>query len=147
MKLYLDVCCYNRPFDDLSDDRVRMEAEAVSVILDRCEHGLYELVSSDIIEYEISKIINQDKRDAVSRSAQIAKRTVKINNEIKSRAYDFEKSKIKPFDALHLGFAQVAGIDLFLTTDDRIIKKKDSLNITFRILNPLDFIHEELFNE
>jgi len=147
MKLYLDVCCYNRPFDDLSDDRVRMEAEAVSVILDRCEHGLYELVSSDIIEYEISKIINQDKRDAVSRLAQIAKRTVKINNEIKSRAYDFEKSKRKPFDALHLGFAQVAGIDLFLTTDERIIKKKDSLNITFRILNPLDFIHEELFNE
>ena len=147
MKLYLDVCCYNRPFDDLSDDRVRMEAEAVSVILDRCEHGLYELVSSDIIEYEISKIINQDKRDAVSRLAQIAKRTVKINNEIKSRAYDFENSKIKPFDALHLGFAQVAGIDLFLTTDERIIKKKDSLNITFRILNPLDFIHEELFNE
>ena len=147
MKLYLDVCCYNRPFDDLSDDRVRMEAEAVSVILDRCEHGLYELVSSDIIEYEISKIINQDKRDAVSRLAQIAKRTVKLNNEIKSRAYDFENSKIKPFDALHLGFAQVAGIDLFLTTDERIIKKKDSLNITFRILNPLDFIHEELFNE
>jgi len=32
-RLYLDVCCLNRPFDDQSQDRIRLEAEAVRVIL------------------------------------------------------------------------------------------------------------------
>ncbi|EHL04249.1 hypothetical protein HMPREF0322_05169 [Desulfitobacterium hafniense DP7] len=32
MKIYLDNCCLNRPFDDLSNDMVRMEAEAVNFL-------------------------------------------------------------------------------------------------------------------
>ena len=49
MKIYLDVCCYSRPFDDLVVDRIRIEAEAVSIILERCEKGIYELISSEMI--------------------------------------------------------------------------------------------------
>ena len=33
MRVYLDVCCLNRPFDDLSQKRVYAEAEAVDVFL------------------------------------------------------------------------------------------------------------------
>jgi hypothetical protein len=29
MKIYLDVCCLCRPFDDHSETRVQLEAEAV----------------------------------------------------------------------------------------------------------------------
>ncbi|MDR0764761.1 MAG: hypothetical protein LBE65_04120 [Synergistaceae bacterium] len=32
MRVYLDNCCYNRPFDDLSQDRVYLEAEAVMAV-------------------------------------------------------------------------------------------------------------------
>jgi hypothetical protein len=28
-KIYLDVCCLNRPFDDLRQDRVQFESDAV----------------------------------------------------------------------------------------------------------------------
>jgi hypothetical protein len=28
LKIYLDNCCYNRPFDDLTIERNRLEAEA-----------------------------------------------------------------------------------------------------------------------
>lgn len=28
MRVYLDNCCFNRPFDDQSQARVRLEAEA-----------------------------------------------------------------------------------------------------------------------
>ncbi|HPZ08922.1 MAG TPA: hypothetical protein PL110_12455 [Candidatus Eremiobacteraeota bacterium] len=33
MKIYLDTCCLNRPFDDQTQDRNRLEAEAIMIIL------------------------------------------------------------------------------------------------------------------
>ncbi len=39
MKLYLDVCCLNRPFDDQPQDRVHLEAEAVLTILRHLEQS------------------------------------------------------------------------------------------------------------
>ena len=42
-RICLDVCCHNRPFDDLPDDRVRIEADAVLAILSRCRNGVWRL--------------------------------------------------------------------------------------------------------
>jgi len=106
MKIYLDVCCYNRPFDDLSYDRIRLEAEAVSIILERCEQGLYELISSDIIYFEVDQIPNQDKKDAVFRLVKLAGNQIKKNTNIINRAHILESFRIKPYDALHLAFAE-----------------------------------------
>ena len=33
LKLYLDNCCYNRPFDDLKQEKICLEATAVEDIL------------------------------------------------------------------------------------------------------------------
>ncbi|ACL22488.1 hypothetical protein [Desulfitobacterium hafniense] len=46
MKIYLDNCCLNRPFDDLSNDMVRMEAEAVLAIINRCESDGWDFFTS-----------------------------------------------------------------------------------------------------
>ena len=134
MKIYLDVCCYNRPFDEFSNDRIRLEAEAVSIIL----------VSSEVVNYEISQIPNKDKQDAVNRLSKIAKNTAKLNEQVIKRAKSIEKSKIKPYDALHLAFAEYSKIDIFLTTDDKLLKTANKLNFNFNVLNPLDFIYKEL---
>jgi hypothetical protein len=48
--IYLDVCCLNRPLDDLEQTRIRLEAEAVTEIIQNCENGCWQLVNSDIIE-------------------------------------------------------------------------------------------------
>ena len=40
MRVYLDNCCLNRPYDDLTDNIVRMECEAILSIIDICETGL-----------------------------------------------------------------------------------------------------------
>lgn len=32
--LYLDCCCYNRPYDDMSQPRINYEAEMILSILD-----------------------------------------------------------------------------------------------------------------
>ena len=39
MRLYLDACCFNRPFDDLSQIRIRLEAEAVEWIREESRSG------------------------------------------------------------------------------------------------------------
>jgi len=35
MKIYLDACCLNRPFDDQSQARIRVESEIIIFILSR----------------------------------------------------------------------------------------------------------------
>jgi len=33
LKIYLDNCCYNRPFDVLTQERLRLESEAIVAIV------------------------------------------------------------------------------------------------------------------
>jgi hypothetical protein len=49
MRIYLDVCCINRPFDDQTEERIRMESEAVLAILKRCLSE-WTLIGSEAIE-------------------------------------------------------------------------------------------------
>jgi len=37
MKVYLDACCLNRPFDDQTQDCIHLETEAIVLILNRLE--------------------------------------------------------------------------------------------------------------
>ena len=55
MLLYLDSCCYNRPFDDLSQIRVRLEAEAVEWILEQSGSGRFKIVTSDYLILELMR--------------------------------------------------------------------------------------------
>lgn len=47
MKIYLDNCCYNRPFDDQTQERIHLESEAMLTILQRGQLGMYIIVGSD----------------------------------------------------------------------------------------------------
>ncbi|MDR0423981.1 MAG: hypothetical protein LBH39_00730 [Clostridiales Family XIII bacterium] len=58
MKVYLDNCCLNRPFDDQREDAVRMEAEAVMAIISRCDNGAWEFCISDVLFDEIDNTPN-----------------------------------------------------------------------------------------
>lgn len=66
MRIYLDVCCFNRPFDDQTQDRIHLESETVRAILNRCQSGEWKLVGSEIVDFEISKIPDDDRRQKVS---------------------------------------------------------------------------------
>jgi hypothetical protein len=49
MRLYLDNCAFNRPFDDQGHIRVRLEAEAKLYIQERIQEGKAELAWSYIL--------------------------------------------------------------------------------------------------
>jgi len=55
-RLYLDSCCFNRPFDDLSYDKVRFECEAVLDILSNCVAGMLDVFRSDVLTDELCRI-------------------------------------------------------------------------------------------
>lgn len=47
MRIYLDMCCLKRPFDNPADPRVAVEALAFAAILEAIQNGEHEIVVSD----------------------------------------------------------------------------------------------------
>ncbi len=52
MKIYLDNCCFNRPFDDQSFLTIRLETEAKLDIQKKIESGRLSLGWSYILDFE-----------------------------------------------------------------------------------------------
>ncbi|KYC42164.1 PIN domain-containing protein [Scytonema hofmannii PCC 7110] len=132
-KIYLDVCCLNRTLDDLEQFRIRLEAEAVTKIIQNCEDGKWILINSDIIEFEISQHSDLFKLEQINSILNVANIYIQSTEDIELRAEELMKLSFKYHDALHLAFAEAGDADVFLTTDDRLLRKaKQSQNI-FRI--------------
>ena len=53
MLLYLDNCCYNRPFDDQSQLQISLETQAKLFVQQEILSGKYELLIDFIIEMEV----------------------------------------------------------------------------------------------
>ena len=144
MRIYLDVCCLNRPFDDQSRERIRLETEAVLSILNLCQIGEWELVKSEATELEISKIPDEEKRLKVNVLSSIAHSKIMINDEIIERATKISLLKFDAFDALHIACAEQSDANVMLTTDDSLIQKslqnKNSLKI--KVENPVKWLME-----
>jgi predicted nucleic acid-binding protein len=146
MRIYLDVCCINRPFDDQTEERIRMESEAVLAILKRCLSG-WTLISSEAIDYEISRIPEVERRSKAERIASISREKIVVDDSIVSRSREIEKEGLKPMDALHLACAERSA-DIMLTTDDEIVraamKKSASISIKVRVMNPARWLLDVL---
>ena len=52
MRIYLDNCCYNRPYDDQSQLKINIEAQSKLEIQQQIRDGKLELASSYILELE-----------------------------------------------------------------------------------------------
>jgi predicted nucleic acid-binding protein len=123
VKLYLDVCCLNRPFDDQLQNRVRLEAEAVLSILELAGSGALEIIGSDIIDDELSQMPDNERREKVGLLLTLASSHISLTSAIERRAMELADWNIAPLDALHLASAEGAQADYFLTTDDDLLRK------------------------
>lgn len=144
MRIYMDVCCFNRPCDDQTQDRIRIESEAVLTILSRCQED-WTLVGSEVIDYEVSKIPDEERREKVEILASISKEIIEVKEDTVKRAQKLEKFGLKPIDALHIACAEKSA-DVMLTTDDDIVKKvKRSVKVS--VENPLKWLTGVLESE
>lgn len=72
MKLYLDNCCFNRPFDDQEQVRIRLEAEAKLEIQSRIKKGQLILAWSFMLDFENSQNVDALKTKEIARWADVA---------------------------------------------------------------------------
>ena len=149
MKIYLDVCCLNRPFDDQSQDRIRLETEAIYAILKKIELGKLELINSDIILYEVEKIPDITRKERINCILFLSRQYIDLDHEIKDRARNIQSLGIRSYDSLHIASAESAKVTVFLTTDDQLLKKAKQYasSLKVRVENPLSWIIEVLNHE
>ena len=147
MKLYLDACCLNRPFDDQLQTRVRLEAEAVLSILEMAEAGELEIIGSDIIDDELSQMPDNERREKVELFLALASSQVALTLAIEQRAIELQKWNIAPLDALHLASAESARADYFLTTDDDLLRRAKRAGLKVKIENPAKWLIQQTTDE
>ena len=143
-RIYLDVCCLNRPFDDQRQDRIRLEAEAVLLILGRCEAGAWQWLSSAVVEEEVNNTPSSERRSRVRNMLSGAHSTVALTDAAIARAQELKAMGFRTYDALHLACAEQATVDIFLTTDDRVLRiaTRHTAQLKVRVANPLDWLLE-----
>lgn len=138
-KIYLDLCCLNRPFDDWKQDRNRLEGEAIIKIFQLLELAKYQLISSETIDVELKRMSNLDKLKEIKKLLKIANSKVIINKKIDQRTQEIEKLGFGVYDSFHIACAEYARVDVLLTTDDRLLKKAIKYNnlLQVKIENPV----------
>ncbi len=140
LKIYLDNCCFNRPFDDQTHIRIRIETEAKLHIQSKIVQQDFLLAWSYILDYENSRNPFYNRKTIIEKWKFRAFIQVVENPMVLSNAKQIEKLGIRPKDALHIACAMEANCDYFITTDDGIINKLTT-NKLIKVLNPIEIIN------
>jgi len=144
MKIYLDACCLNRPFDDQTQTRIHLEAEAVLLIIQSVEDHEWQWISSDAVAYEINKAPNEERQERLWSLESRSTERLKLTDSILQQAQQLQHLGFTAYDALHLTFAEFANVDIFLTTDDKLLKRARRYRnkIKIPVANPLSWLQE-----
>lgn len=146
MRIYLDVCCLNRCFDDQHQARIRFEAEAVTLILDRIDAGHDEWLVSPIMESEIRRTPDSERREKVTALLEHATERIPWTPEIAAAGKAFAQRGLPAMDALHVAAAEGGRCDVLLTTDDVLLRRCAALDPRPQVAvkNPVQWISEVL---
>lgn len=144
MKIYLDNCVLNRPFDDQSQERVRLETEAILLLLSRIERKDWIWIGSDALEIEINQTSDAEQKSRLRRIIEFVSLIIELGEQELKRASKLQDLGFVGFDAVHLACAESGKVDVFLTTDDRLLKlaKKLVKKLDVKVENPLDWMKE-----
>lgn len=139
MRVYLDNCCFNRPFDDQKQIRIRIETEAKLHIQLNIEKEVLELVWSYILDYE--NVVNpfEIRKLSIEKWKNKASVYTTESNDVIQKAKQLTELNLKAKDALHISCAIKEKCNYFLTTDDKILNKNVFIE-EIEILNPIEMI-------
>ena len=146
MRLYLDMCVYNRPFDDQSQPRIMLETQIFIMLLSMISEGRFELLNSFALEYENSKNPNIENMLKISDFLRHSRHYISYNKGVLERSLEFEKYGLMGIDAVHIACAEKAKANFFVTCDDNLIKRLKRIdNIEFLYYSVIDFLSREVF--
>ena len=139
LRLYLDNCCYNRPFDEQEQAKIRLETEAKLHIQSLIRKKAYSLAWSYMLDSENDDNPYEEKRQAIGLWKKIADEYCASSEEILLSGKKIMKLGVKAKDALHIACALHCGCDYFITTDQGLVNKAVE---KIRIVNPVMFVIE-----
>jgi predicted nucleic acid-binding protein len=148
-RIYLDACCLNRPYDEQTQSRIALETQAIITILSQCQSGKWKLITSAALEAELDRTPDLEKLKNLKAILAIAKIQVISSQFIDKRSVELLKLGFSGYDAAHIASAERGRADIFLSTDDRLIKKaqRNSEVIDVAVDNPvrwlMEFAHKE----
>ncbi len=142
--IYLDACCLNRPFDDQSQPRVHLEAEAVLIILARIKTGEWKWLGSTVLDLEIDQIADPMRKARIKLLTSATHHTLLVQADEERRGRELSGLGLPAIDALHIACAESGGADVLLTTDDRLLRqaKRSAAQLRVRVENPLTWVEE-----
>jgi predicted nucleic acid-binding protein len=139
IRIYLDNCCFNRPYDDQSQVRVRFETQAKLHIQKMVLERKVELAWSYILKYENSRNPFDAKRHAIARWEKISSLFITMSDEIVAEANIISLTGIKTADSLHVSCAIAGNCHYFITVDKRLLAYRDNRII---MCNPIEFFNQ-----
>lgn len=138
MRIYLDMSCLNRPFDDQTQLRIRLESETIIFILQNFNLPQWEWVSSEILQLEIEHIPVVEMREHLLLLASRAHHVVRLQQKEAKRAQQLKRMGLNAFDALHIACAESGNADIFLTSDQKLLEQATQIDkINLSVVNPL----------
>jgi predicted nucleic acid-binding protein len=141
MRVYLDNCCFNRPFDDQTQTRIRIEAEAKLEIQQHIKDQKIELAWSYMLDYENRANPFEEQREAIARWKNAAVVDVGETAAILRDAQGIANLGVHANDALHVACAIASECDYFLTTDDLVVKRLRGFS-KITVMDPTQFVIE-----
>jgi hypothetical protein len=101
MRIHLDSCSLNRPWDDQGQIRIHREAESVLFLIEEARAGRIEIVTSDYLLQEILETADVKRRRKLMGMLDGGLIHVPAADSIAQRASSLEPHNIKGFDAQH----------------------------------------------
>lgn len=84
-----------------------------------------------------------ERKIEVLRLSTLCEVRIGPRSDIRTVAKDFqEKAVLSSKDSLHLACAHHAGCTVFLPCDEELIKRVKRLNLSMRVMNPVNYIRE-----
>ena len=136
-RIYLDNCCFNRPFDNQEQLKIKVETEAKLFIQHAISAGKYELIWSYVLEFENEQNPYKERRSAIYDWKKYASVFCIETDKIITYAETLFSKGIKVKDALHIACAVEANADFFITTDKKLINK---VIPEIKVINPLTIL-------
>lgn len=142
IRVYIDSCVYNRPFDYQGQERIALETEIFIYILEKIENKFYELITSEALIYENMKDPDTERRERVLSYFELSDKFVEIADKDMDRGKFLQGKGFSGIDSMHIALAEKAGADYFITCDDGIIKlyKKYKKLINIEIVSLIEFL-------
>ena len=127
MRIYLDTCCLQRPLDDQTQPRVRVETEAIFAILASVQDGSITLLTSEALEFEISRVPDEQRRREALAILTLASERLTLSVASEELAESLARAGLAAMDALHVALAATAKASFFVTADDKLLRRARSL--------------------